>query len=188
MYLHSFSGPQVTEGRYGNAIYTPNTEGKVDDNVINLGTHENDCFGNVSLCTNGATLSLWIKVALPSHRWPRIIDGSWFAFWLRFKNNEILLSAQGKNGTHVHLIKYFAKVTNNQWHNIGITFSPGNGFEVYFDGCRTIPTQISDATLIPRSIQLGCQNGVNCAEISYDDLRFWTAKKSPYFMWWLWKM
>ena len=178
------SGPHLTVGRYGNAVYTPNTEGFTDDNVINLGTHDNDCFGNVSLCTNGATLSFWMKAGRPSYGWPKLLDGSWFEFWFRFKNDELLATVRLQNGTHRHDLIHFAKITYNQWHNVGMTFSPGNGFEVYFDGCKTIRTGIQTSnSLNPVHIELGCAGGDHCAKINYDEIRFWTATMSPSFMW-----
>ena len=188
MYLHSISGPQLTAGKYGNAVYTPNTQGSNDDNVISLGTHDNDCFGNVGLCTNGATLSFWIKGVRPRYLWPRLLDGSWFEFWFELRNNELLVSAAMKNGTHYHQFIFFAKMTYDQWHNIGMTFSPGSKPEVYFDGCKTeaVENRISAGMPILRTIELGCFRGATCVEIHYDDLRFWTATKSPQFMWWLW--
>ena len=184
-----FSGPSLTAGKYGNAVYTPNTNGHSDGNTINLGLHNDDCFGNVSLCINGATLSLWIKTAQPTHMWPRIIAGSWFIFWLKYENSETLVSATLKNGSHELVIRYFTKLSYNQWHNIGMTYSPKDGFEVYFDGCKiALTSQVIANIPTPMSIELGCYNGGNCVEAKYDDLRFWTAKKNPHFMWWLWKM
>ena len=155
--------------------------------MINLGTHNDDCFGNVSLCTNGATLSFWIKAPQPSYVWPKLLGAPWFELWFHLKNNEFLLNAAIQNGTHKHEFIYFAKITYDQWHNIGMTFSPGSRPEIYFDGCKTqaVENRILAGVPVQSTIEMGCFSGANCAEITYDDLRFWTATKSPQFMWWL---
>ena len=187
--LHSISGPYLTTGKYGKAVYTPNTEGHYDDNQINLGTHDNDCFGNVSHCTNGATLSFWIKAHEQMGISPRLLLGSWFFFGFNMKNGELLESATLRNGTHSHFYTHFAKVTYNQWHNIGMTYSPGKGFEVYFDGCKALRTGLATSAPISTSIELGCTyGGQYCCMVNYDELRFWAATKSPRFMWWLSQM
>ena len=68
------------------------------------------------------------------------------------------------------------------------TYSPGNGFEVYFNGRKVIRTEIKTGTPTSVSIELGCTGGVFCAKMNYDELRFWNTTKSPQFMWWLSRM
>ena len=184
--IFTIVGPYVTGGRHGNAIYTPNS-GTLDDNFINLGSHQDDCLGRMFDCPGGATFSLWFKAPPQSHVWPVVCEGTSLTIYTKWASNTLGVRVTVKNSTHAH--KYnIGLVSLNEWHLIGITYSQSAGYEVYYDGCISSKApSITMATPSHKDFQLGCFNRANCIKLNYDDLRVWNARKSPQFMWLLWK-
>ena len=140
-------------------------------------------------CPNGATLSFWFKAPSQSHNWPYICVGTSMNIYSKQVANGLALRVAVNNGTHLLTYQSFPEVSLYKWHLIGITYSLNSGYEVYYDGCKTseVP-QVDPKTPSPKDLQLGCKSVSNCMKSNYDDLRFWTAHKSPKFMFWLWNM
>lgn len=193
--FHIVTGPYITSGKIGNAIYTPNVRAN-DNNTIDLGSHQGDCFGMVWNCPDGATLSLWFKTELPtySHDLTMLFKSSTMTVIMEEESGSFELRPNlHLNATHHARLRGFPPVTPGEWHHLGITYSLRNGFEVFFDGCKSsdITSTVTPKSLTVVDIMLGCQTKQEfryCPVTHYDDLRFWTALKSDRFMWWLWKM
>ena len=179
------SGPYTTPGKYGNAIFTPNT-GKYDGNVIDLGRHENDCLGKLSLCPKGLTLSLWFKADPPSHVWPILFSSTHFTIYFELKGH-LRLKALLQNGTHQIKYSTLAHIAPIVWTHLGITYIANSGFEFFHNGCKlTKPNPIVlPMTPVLKNFELGCAGGQKCMKVAYDDLRIWSSVKDEQFMWWL---
>ena len=181
------SGPYTTQGKHGNAIFTPNI-GTLDDNVISLGTHENDCLGNIPLCPNGLTLSLWFKAEPQSHPWPHVFSSTYFTVLFNNGPGVLKLRTLLRNGTHQIWYLDLSIVAPNVWTHFGFTYTANTGINFFQDGCKlTRPKnpQIAEMTPVIKDFELGCTDGAHCAKITYDDFRFWTTAKDEQFMWWL---
>ena len=174
-------------GRFGNAVYTPNT-GTYDDNVINLGSHLNNCLGRISECPNGSTFSLWFKPLQHPHNWPVLLNSSNYNVALEQTPHGFVPGVRLNNGTHEHHFSNFGKVSQDAWHHFGLTYSRIDGFEVYIDGCRGKAFLVRPVSPVAKDFELGCRRGANCAKVLYDEFRFWTVKKSQQFVGWLWNM
>ena len=182
-----FLGPYITHGIFANGVILPNTAHD-DNNIISLGTHSNDCFGNVTLCPDGVAFSLWFKPVEIFKTWSHLYQSTCFhAFLKRLTNGTLLLSIDLKNGTHLHRYESFPEVTVNVWHHLGITYSPKYGASAYYDGeLQTGNFNISVFGAWTQNFALGCNNKRYCIRIIYDDLKFWKVWKNPQFMLWLW--
>ena len=185
-----FSGPYTTKGKLGKAVFFPNNA-KNDNNALRLGHHKDDCLGNVTLCPNGSTLSLWFKLDQSIGSWGHLFDGTLYhaAFKTDSMNYTFLLHL--RNETHKQVISNLPTLSYKVWHQLGITYHPTSGYEVYIDGF--VPNGLSKVTeqrtlVYKNQFQLGCNNGGLCLRVYLDDLRFWTVKKSKSFMLWLWKI
>ena len=183
--IFTIVGPYVTGGSDGNAIYTPNS-GTLDDNFINLGSHQDDCLGRMFDCPGGATFSLWFKAPQQVAGWPTMCSGTSFGIYNKWASNKLDLRVRMKNSTHTHSAN-LGLVSLNEWHLIGITYSQSAGYEVYYDGCSSKTYITTFAAPSHKDFQLGCFNQANCIKMYFDDLRVWNARKSPQFMWLLWK-
>ena len=170
-------------------IFMPNAAYS-DDNIISLGIHSDDCFGNVTLCPDGIAFSLWFKLEAlfksPSH----LYDSTYLhAFLKKLANGNLILSVNFKNGTHRLRYESFPDVTLNAWHHLGLTYSPKYGMGVYYDGSvQTGSFEITSKSLSAKDFQLGCTGGKFCIRVTYDDLRFWKVWKRQEFMLYLWSM
>ena len=185
-YLTIFiSGPYIVQGKYGNAIFTPNT-GSLNDKVINLGTHENDCLGNLALCPNGVTLSLWFKVDDP-FSWPIMIYSTHFIFAIERTSGGLKLKSHSKSMTHEITYHQLSTIKTNIWTHFALTYTTNSGYEFFQDGCKLTKQNpvIRPMTPVIRNFELGCANGANCMKIAYDDFKFWSTAKDEQFMWWL---
>ena len=184
------SGPSTSSGKLGNALFFPNT-GKHDDNVLRLGSHSNDCFGNVSLCPNGLTFALWFKLESQITGWSHPFHGIPYRPYFETYLNSYKPHINLLNATHLHAFHGIPVLSYGEWHHLGITYDATSGFAVYIDGCVPADNTILKSTVnwaIPNDFVLGCEGGTKCTRVHLDDLRFWTAKKSALFIWHLWKM
>ena len=186
----SFSGPYTVKGKLGEAVFFPN-EVKNDDNALKLGHHKTDCLGNVTLCPNGSTLSLWFRIESSIGDWGHMFDGTMHHAAFKTDSINYTFHLHLKNETHEEVIRNFPTFSYRVWHQLGITYDPTSGYEVYVDG--SIPSGLTKVTeqrnLVYRNqFRLGCNNGHSCLRVHLDDFRFWTVKKSKSFMWWLWKI
>ena len=167
----------------------PNTDYK-DDNIISLGYHSNDCFGNVTLCPDGVAFSLWFKLEAVFGSTSHLYDSACFhAFLSQKTNGNLRLSVNFKNGTHRFRYESLPGVTLNAWHHLGLTYSPKYGVDIYYDGSvQTGTFEITIHSISPKSFELGCTRGKYCIRVIYDDLKFWKVWKRPEFMLQLWSM
>ena len=188
-YLTIFiSGPYIVQGKYGNAIFTPNTA-SLNDKVINLGTHENDCLGKLSLCPKGLTFSLWFKLDPHTDIWRNLFTSTHFTVSLVKVSGVLKLNSFIRNGTHQIKHVGLTVITPYTWSHFGFTYSVNYGSEFFHNGCKlTNPNPVITAKIPDiRNFQFGCYRGEYCTKAAYDDFRFWTAAKDEQFMWWLWQ-
>ena len=168
----------------------PNTAYQ-DDNVISLGNHSTDCFGNVSLCPNGITFSLWFKVEATFGLYSHVFQSTCLhAFINKMANGDLRLFATLKNGTHRLKHELFPLFTPNVWHHLAFTYSSKQEFNVWYDGnIHTDNVTIWKTPSPTVDFELGCSSRIHkCLRIAFDDLRFWKVWKNPNFMLWLWNM
>ena len=188
--LYFLTGPEVTIGKLGNAIFLPNIE-RFDDNVIKLGDHNNDCLGNISLCPGGVTLSLWFKIEYYITNWSHLFRSTSFYCPMHCNATSCALYVYVRNESHMQQFPSFTDLSYGKWHHMGIACDESSSCVVYIDGC--VPSGTYKVTrqenLVDRKdFELGCDNGNKCTRVHYDELRFWTVKKSQLFMWWLWNL
>ena len=167
----------------------PNTAHQ-DDNVISLGNHSTDCFGNVTLCPNGITFSLWFKVEAAYGEGSHVFQSTCLhAFIKKMANGNLQLWATLKNGTHRLKYESFSLVTPNVWHQLGFTYSSKHEFNVWYDGNIHDNVKIVKTPSPTMDFELGCSNRVQyCIRIIFDDLKFWKVWKNHNFMKWLWNI
>ena len=184
-----FPAPSIEQGKFGNAIFLPNS-GSIDDAYISLGRQNSNCLDNMTLCTNGMTLTFWFKAAQQNHDWPNILFSTTFAMYMKRYQGKLELVTHISNGTH--RIDFHdattPRVTMRKWHLVAFTYSQSK-FKFYYDGCEvtTEPSIIQKSPII-RDFTLGCKDsGENCPRNYYDDLRFWSAARGPRFIHWLWQ-
>ena len=159
---------------------------------VDIGQHQNDCLGNIMLCTKGLTLSLWFQGQKQKAKYPVLFISSSIKVHFKQGKNDLDLYITLTNTTHQKAYTSgLPVVTFDEWHLIAITYSTNKDFEVYYDGHKldnALPTFITTATLSPVNVQFGCSSALDCGKFHYDDFRFWNVRKSPRFMWYLWKM
>ena len=123
--------------------------------------------------------------------WVHIFRGTLCRAYFNTFTSDYQPHFRGYNATHSQYIGDLPRLSYGDWHHFVITYEANSGFEVFVDGC--IPpsrTRITNAEnlVIANDFEMGCEGGNKCSQISFDDLRFWTAKKSPLFIWRLWKI
>ena len=182
------TGPSISVGKHGNAIFIPTTGG-TGNMVINLGTHEHDCFGNIGLCPNGATFSLWFKPLELSTEFGTLFRSSSLVAYMHQTSAGAVVHFNLNNGSHIFNFFNMQRVAWDQWYHVGITYSRTSGFAVYFDRCAPhLPDKIKEYNKTIKNFELGCSTGMTCGRVHLDDLRFWTVKKSTQFIWNLFNM
>ena len=184
------SGPHITPGKQGNAIFTPNT-GTTHGNVIDLGTHENDCLGSLSLCPNGVTLSLWFKID-SVFSWPMLMSSTYFVIGMDEipgAPGSVKVKSHSLNVTHEITYYELYIVQPNVWTHFALTYNVNSGYEFFQDGCKLTKesknTYIKETAPVIKNFELGCSKGSNCVKFAYDDFKFWSTAKDEQFMWWL---
>ena len=127
-----FAGPYTTLGKRGNAIFLPNSH-HADGNLINMGAHASDCFGNISLCPNGFTFSIWFTFAPLNTTYTDFLYSTimFFVFTLHSENN-FRLGVTAFNETHIHQFWALPIFPSRDWIQVGLTYSRGSGFKVSF--------------------------------------------------------
>ena len=183
-----FSGPTVSSGRFGNAIFTPNNS-TFDDNRILLGSHENDCLENVTLCPDGVTVSLWIYMFEQSHQWPAPVNGPLF-FLFAYAG-----SPAGSPGPYIVVRLYNAThewrkgrpLIYDYWIHFAFVYSAKDGFTLYSDGYRQDPLSPKPKSRKSVNLEMGCLGMKHCTKAKYDDLRVWNEAKDENFIWRLWQ-
>ena len=96
-----------------------------------MGTHENDCFGNFTLCPRGTSFSIWFKFG-------PLIDGNadfmtttnMFIYMYKKANNSFGIAAEIANDTHVYKFYALPAFSPNTWIQLGMTYSKASGFKV----------------------------------------------------------
>ena len=176
----------VATGKHSNAILTPSTSGVWNGNIaIKLGTHEHDCLGNITLCPNGATFSLWFHPVLLDKPWGTLFESTSLIARCKQNSDGFQMYFDLNNGSHTFEFNQMPWVAWHKWYHIGITYSKESGYAVHFDGC--IPKLAN--SIAPRNATasknfvFGCVPFAQCVRAYYDDLRFWNVKKSPVFIW-----
>ena len=188
-YMLLIAGPYLVDGKYGSAIHTPNDATNCG-NMISLDNHDNDCLGNINLCSDGITLSFWFKGSEQPHNYVFVLLSSNFMIGFNGTGNQ-LFPLYHLNGQSVGQRNEpgQSSFSLNEWHNIGITYSVSSGFNVYHDGClQNIAFQSVNASSPFTKVSLsGLTCFLTCANMTYDDLRVYNVKKDERFMYWLWK-
>ena len=126
--------PNITIGKYGNAIFIPYIGGP-GNFAIKLGTHEHDCLGNITLCPNGATFSLWYKPVEISAPWGTVFDSTSLYAFYHLNSEGFKMFFQLNNGSHLFKFTSVPRVAWLKWYHVGITYSKESDFVVHFDGC-----------------------------------------------------
>ena len=178
-----FPGPKIHSGRFGNALQVLNT-GTIGSNKIILGNHQNDCFGNVSLCPDGVTISFWIYMFSHPHNWPGPVNGPVFYFFCYTPSKNPHCTVKVWNGTHRW--QRNERIIYNYWHNFVWVFTPKDGLTWYVDGYRRDPMTPNPEIRGPRNLDLGCLGTQHCAIAKYDDIRVWNEAKDENFIWQFW--
>ena len=160
----------------------PNTGG-LGNIAIKLGTHEHDCLGNITLCPNGATFSLWFKPIKTSTNYGTMFEStSLYAYWHQ-NSTGAQMFFNLNNGSHVFKFSSLPRVALDEWYHVGIIYSKLSGFLVYFPECLPRqPDEIQRYNVIVKNFDLGCIPRQYCVRVYFDDLRFWTVKKSTQFI------
>ena len=99
-----------------------------------MGTHENDCFGNFTLCPHGATLSVWFKFGPQTGKFTTLLSSANVKLQLTKKTDEIFkFGGLILNGTHQHRFPRLPKIAATfDWIHFGMTYSKVSGFKVGF--------------------------------------------------------
>ena len=184
------SGPSISTGKLGNAIFLPNTD-KSDDNEIRLGIHQNDCFGNITLCPNGLTLAFWIKIQSKITSYSHFLRGTTFKFLAHALANNYNPIIRLFNTTHRQESRGILGLSYGEWYHFVITYDASSGSGLYLDG--RVTSREAWVTIVwtkgnVNDFILGCEGGSKCTRVHYDDLRFWSVKKSSQFICYLWKI
>ena len=156
---------------------------------MRLGHHKNDCLGNLTLCPNGSTLSIWFKLESRITDFSHLFHSTLYSPRVRTYSSDYAIYFHLRNETHKQVLSDFPRLLYGEWHHLGITYN--SGFEVYVDGC--VPLGITkkmfqESLVYKNEFEFGCDGGNKCTRAHLDDLRFWNVKKSRIFMWWLSKM
>ena len=179
-----FSGPYLASGKFGKALRLPNTFTQ-DDNTLSLGHHENNCFGNVSLCPNGVTISFWIYMFTHSYKWPIPATGPSFQLSAYTPTTNPLFMITLYNSSH----QWYTSpgLIYDYWHHFAFVYTAKDGFMLYSDGYRHDPVTPTPHHKGPQNLLMGCAGSQHCTIAKYDDLRVWNEAKDEDFIWLLWQ-
>ena len=181
-----FPGPSIATGKFHKALQVPNTAA-TEGNKLSLGLHENDCLGNVTLCPDGVTVSLWIYMFSQYHQWPYMASGSMFEIMGRTSRGQIPRTFQITlfNGTHKWTTEH--GLIYSYWHYFAFVYTKKDGYTLFFDGYHYNPIIPTVWVKASRNLELGCREGSLCSKAKYDDLRVWNEAKDENFIWHLWQ-
>ena len=175
----------MSSGRFGNALEVQNS-GTHGTTKLSLGTHENDCLGNLTLCPDGVTISFWIYMFKQSHQWPAPIVGSTFYFICKTPSTNPVFRPTIYNGTHEWNKE--TQMIYDYWHHFAFVYTAKDGLTWYSDGYRHDPITPGLYSRGSRNLEMGCLGTRNCAKAKYDDLRVWNEAKDEKFIWRLWQL
>ena len=181
--VYVMSDGYVGQGLYLNGI----------DQWLDLGIHDNDCFGNVSLCNHGFSFGLWMKI--------RPKQGIYCHYVLASgKNHEAnIYSVCRKNGFLRVSVSTWNRLYKSQtypvkdhvWFHVGVTWEARIGLSVLVDGAPIEEPGVIDGTRLEQEIgtQVTMGRRTNSTrtrympEVTVDELYFWETWMSDLDMW-----
>ncbi|CAH1793213.1 unnamed protein product, partial [Owenia fusiformis] len=186
----------ILEGECPNGrIYNNATldDGQVDQGIyldgidqwVDLGNHRHECFGDLELCPNGYTLSMWLYIG------PKVANemyyfssggqtGSSFGvalFWLAGN-----LGSWFSTRTEIWKVSYPGATLREQWRHIVLTWKQDEGLKLWIDCVNVESDTMSETRNVPNTpwnnVVLGRpnKNFAKFGEAIIDELIFWDKK------------
>ena len=161
------------------------------NDVPNLGEL---CLANTNKCTQGMTLSLWVKfhINITSYM------GIWYNREQTDKASLLTLFRQTDNKLRmkfktkpVNTVKLYSQVSteNKKWYHIGMTYKYGEYVKLYIDGCVhdssgfTVQEVTSTGDQFTLSIGGNTYDNLNFANCSMDEIMVWKKYHEDTFIW-----
>ena len=122
-----YNGSSLVPGYQGNAVQFDGINDYVD-----LGNHSDSCFGDIRLCTDGVTVSIWIKRGIMNSWQTYFASGFPVGIWYKENGHgefRIVASSsrmQWKSNFPVEI---------GRWVFVSATWHPSGVLSIYLDGC-----------------------------------------------------
>ena len=181
--------PSLAAGVDGQAMFFDGSDQSVD-----LGRHGYECFGNLSLCTQGYTLLFWFKYGTtkplysPNIEYYYISNGGQtkysFGVAVFQQKGRFSSSCRLGNGTLWRSSTDMLDVTN--WNHVTLTWRMSHGLRIFINGSlaqyvttksKVVPPQepTENAYYIGRPSRRPKSN-VNYGEFTIDEFFFWESE------------
>ena len=126
--------PRFVPGKVNSALRLEGAE-------LNYGRPTTECLYDVNLCTNGLTISLWVKFYASSTRAQMILDGG--GFYRETKGMSIFISGQGSIQVNIFdgNNQYISQAPYDNpfhWQHIIFTWKVLTNILVYLNGCPAV--------------------------------------------------
>ena len=124
--------PSLVPGKVGSAL-------RLDGAELNYGNPTTECFYDISMCTNGLSVSLWVKYHAISTTAPRIIlDGG--GFYGATRGLTVFRAGAGVIAVNIYTDnnKYNSRAPHDdwfEWQHIAFTWKVSNDILLFLNGC-----------------------------------------------------
>ena len=122
------NGTSLVPGHQGNAVQFDGI-----DDYVDLGNHSDSCFGDIRLCTDGFTVSMWIKHGIVNTGETYFASGYPVGIWHKqTPNGQFKITARSSSFEWKSLFP--AEV--DRWMFVSATWHPSGVLTSYVDGCN----------------------------------------------------
>ena len=169
----------LVQGKVNNALYTNGI-----NQWVNIGNHRDKCLGNLTRCSKGFVLALWLK----AHQ---DVSGGGNEYYISSGGQTSLsigMTLLQQNGNLLAVFRnesmfWSASVPDFEshlWYHVVLAWTGGRGLQVYFDGClcKTEEGTISASNVDPSVTDFvfgnannALDDGTYAGEMTLDEIR-----------------
>ena len=180
----------LMKGKVNKALYTNGI-----DQWVNVGNHRDKCLGNLSLCSKGFVMALWLNAhTRVTGRSIEIYINSgghtMKSVGISLHQKEASLRAAFRNDTKT----WFAVISDfesHRWYHVVLAWSGERGLEFYLNGCLRKTDHMGrnirnnrDSTITDFVFGNANMDGSNAAgEMTLDEVRVWDADMDEEDVW-----
>ena len=121
------NGASLVTGYQGNTVQFDGI-----DDYVDLGNHNDSCFGDIRLFTYGVTVSMWIKRGIKNTWQYYFSNGFPFGIWYK-QNGDGTFKIKARSSS-LEWESTFA-VELDRWVFVSVTWHPSGVLSIYLDGC-----------------------------------------------------
>ena len=181
----------LVQGKVNKALYTNGI-----DQWVNIGNHRDKCLGNLTMCSKGFVMALWLKAHLDvsaggneyyinsgGHTYQSI------GMTLLQQNGDLVASFRTES---MHWRADVSGFQSQVWYHVVLAWSGERGEQVYLDGClhqadegRTLANNQNPIynDFVFGNANTALNGGSVAGEMSLDEVRVWDADMDREDVW-----